>query len=65
VRINKIRVMLITAGMLDQVEAATKVTFERDHHHIRLKTLKKMAQFRRDKNREHNLLEVELALPAS
>jgi len=65
VRINKIRVMLIAEGMLDQVDAATNVTFEREQHHVRLKTLKKMAQFRRDKSRQHNLLQVELALPAA
>lgn len=37
--------------------------FERPHHHVRLNTLRKMAEFRRDKSRRHNLLRMELVLP--
>lgn len=41
-----------------------QLKFERPHHRVRLDTLRKMAEFRRDKSRSHNLLRMELILPA-
>ncbi len=63
VRINKIRAMIIAKSLLLRVEELGGLTFEVQHHHIRLRTLVRMAQLYHDPKRKHLFLEVELMLP--
>jgi hypothetical protein len=63
VRINKIRVMIVAESLLEKIEGFSDLTFEKEHHRIRLKTLAKMAQLHHDPKRKHLLLTVELVLP--
>jgi hypothetical protein len=64
-RINKVRVMIVTESLLGRIEGLADLEFEAEHHHIRRKTLAKMAAMHRDAARKHNLLTVELTLPTN
>lgn len=63
VRINKIRVMLVTESLLQKIDRLEDLEFEQKHHHVRLKTLKKMAEIYQDQKRQHELRTVELVVP--
>ncbi len=60
VRMNKLRVMIIEKSLLENIDRYEDLRFERESHHIRLQTLKRMREIQLDPTRSHNLMEIEL-----
>lgn len=63
VRVNKIRVMLITESLLEKLPQLNELNFERPNHRVRLETLKRMRDIYHNEKRKHLLMAVDLAVP--
>lgn len=59
---TKIRVMLVPRKMLEVIDQLTDVQFEAKHHHIRLTTLREMAEIAKDEKLRHNLMDIEVSI---